>query len=128
MTCSISVGLAIRCNITPRHSSKVSSEDKLSVVILMKGGHDRAHGGRARVDASPMRPPRWRRPCCWHVTLIISPRCDMYTHYIGHGNDIDDDRSDKAGDAISSDTDTISRWRLSVTNISRGNSMLPYIT
>jgi len=52
----------------------------------------------------------------------------MYTHYIGHGNDIDDDRSDKAGDAISSDTDTISRWRLSVTNISRGNSMLPYIT
>jgi len=44
------------------------------------------------------------------------------------GNDIDDDRSDKAGDAISSDTDTISRWRLSVTNISRGNSMLPYIT
>jgi len=29
MTCSSSVGLVIRCNITPRHSSKVSSEDKL---------------------------------------------------------------------------------------------------
>ena len=37
MTCSSSVGLIIRCNITPRHSSKVSYEDKLSVVILMKG-------------------------------------------------------------------------------------------
>jgi len=35
MTCSSSVGLIIRCNITPCHSSKVSSEDKLSVVILM---------------------------------------------------------------------------------------------
>jgi len=33
MTCSSSVGLVIRCNITPRHSS--SSEGKLSVVILM---------------------------------------------------------------------------------------------
>jgi len=32
---SSSVGLVIRCNITPRHSSKVSSEDKLIVVILM---------------------------------------------------------------------------------------------
>ena len=37
MTCSSSVGLVIRCNITPRHSSKVSSKDKLSVVILMYG-------------------------------------------------------------------------------------------
>jgi len=36
MTCSSSVGL-VHCNITPRHSSKVSSEDKLSVVILMQG-------------------------------------------------------------------------------------------
>jgi len=35
MTRSSSVGLVIRCNITPRHSSKVSSEDELSVVILM---------------------------------------------------------------------------------------------
>jgi len=35
MTCSSSVGLVIRCNIMPRHSSKVSSEDKLSVVTLM---------------------------------------------------------------------------------------------
>jgi len=33
MTCSSNVGLIIRCNITPCHSSKVSSEDKLSVVI-----------------------------------------------------------------------------------------------
>ena len=30
----------------PRHSSKVSSEDKLSVVILMYRGHGRAHGAR----------------------------------------------------------------------------------
>ena len=37
MTCSSSVSLIIRCNITPRYSSKVSSEDKLSVVILMWG-------------------------------------------------------------------------------------------
>jgi len=37
MTCSSSVGLVIRCNITPRHSSNVRSEDKLSVVILMYG-------------------------------------------------------------------------------------------
>jgi len=44
MTCSSSVGLIIRCNITPRHSSKVSSEDKLSVVDV--GGHGRAHAGR----------------------------------------------------------------------------------
>jgi len=44
MACSSSVGLVIRCNITPRHSSKVSSEDKLSVVVI--GGHGRAHGGR----------------------------------------------------------------------------------
>jgi len=35
MTCSSSLGLIIRCNLTPHHSSKVSSEDKLSVVILM---------------------------------------------------------------------------------------------
>jgi len=35
VTCSSSVGLIIRCNITPHHSSKVSSKDKLSVVILI---------------------------------------------------------------------------------------------
>jgi len=35
MTCSGSVGLVVRCNITPRHSSKVSFEDKLSIVTLM---------------------------------------------------------------------------------------------
>jgi len=29
------IGLVIRCNISPRHSSKVISEDKLPVVILM---------------------------------------------------------------------------------------------
>jgi len=44
MTCSSSVGLVIRCNITLCQSSKVSSEDKLPVVILMYGGHNRAHG------------------------------------------------------------------------------------
>jgi len=53
MTCS-SVDLIICCNITPRHSSKVSSKDKLTVVILMYGGHGRAH--------RPC-PPRWLRPC-----------------------------------------------------------------
>ena len=51
MTCSSSVGLTIRCNITPRHSSKVSSEDKLSVVILMYGDIVGCTG-----DASPVSP------------------------------------------------------------------------
>ena len=51
MTCSSSVGLVIHCNITPRHSSKVSSEDKLSVVILMSGDMV-GHTG----DASPVSP------------------------------------------------------------------------
>ena len=31
---TVAVGLIVRCNIMSRHSSEVSSEDKLSVVIL----------------------------------------------------------------------------------------------
>jgi len=45
MTCSSSVGLIIRC------TSKVSSEDKLSVVILMMGDMVGRTG-----DASPVSP------------------------------------------------------------------------
>jgi len=57
MKCSSSVGLIIRCNITPRHSSKVSSEDKLSVVILIYGDMVGCTG-----DASPVSPAVAIRP------------------------------------------------------------------
>jgi len=52
MTCSSSVGLIILCNIMSRHSSKISSEDKLSVVILMYRGDMVGRTG----DASPVSP------------------------------------------------------------------------
>jgi len=59
MTRSSSVGLIVRCDITPRYSSKVSSEDKLmSVVTLMQGDMVGRTG-----DASPVSPavatPLW---------------------------------------------------------------------
>ena len=49
MTCSSSVGLIIRCNITPRHSSKVSSEDKL-LSFWCRGGVPRV----PRAVATPL--------------------------------------------------------------------------
>ena len=49
MTCSGSVGLIIRCNITPRHSSKVSSEDKL-LSFWCRGGVPRV----PRAVATPL--------------------------------------------------------------------------
>ena len=65
MTCSSSVGLVIRCNITPRHSSKVSSEDKLSVVTLMQGDMV----GRTR-DASPVFPA-----VATHLPALVVAEC-----------------------------------------------------
>ena len=77
MTCSSSVGLIIRCNITPCHSSKVSSEDKLSVVTLMQGGHNRAHGGRVprvpRGGYAPVCTKSTKSLCIFHfVSLFFS--------------------------------------------------------
>ena len=68
MTCSSSVGLNIRCNITPRHSSKVSSEDKLSVVIF--DAWDMV--GRTG-DASPVSPAVAIRPS--KVPHMVWPQC-----------------------------------------------------